>query len=141
MSARAMPESKIESAIDLAAAALLRKQAPEGYWCGELTADSTLESDYVLLQLWLHPPEESGWNPPTRRRIDRACRAILERQLPDGGWEIHPGGGSEINATSRAYAVLKICGRDPESHELARARERVLALGGLQSARVFRSRT
>ena len=134
MSARAMPESKIECAVDLAAAALLRKQAPEGYWCGELTADSTLESDYVLLQLWLYPPEESGWNPPTRRRIDRACRAILERQLPDGGWEIHPGGGSEINATSRAYAVLKICGRDPESHELARARERVLALGGLQSA-------
>ena len=25
---------------------------------GELTADTTLESDYILLQLWLHPPRE-----------------------------------------------------------------------------------
>ena len=31
-------------------------QARDGYWCAELTADTTLESDYILFQLWLHPP-------------------------------------------------------------------------------------
>ncbi|MEJ7609168.1 MAG: hypothetical protein WKF37_23570 [Bryobacteraceae bacterium] len=30
-------------------------QRPEGYWWADLTADTTLESDWILLQLWLHP--------------------------------------------------------------------------------------
>ena len=34
-------------------------QIEHGYWWAELTADTTLESDYILLQLWLHPPR--GW--------------------------------------------------------------------------------
>src|SRR6266446_6511045 len=46
-----------------AAPALLARQYPEGYWVGDLLADSTLESDYVLLQLWLHPPRDGEWKP------------------------------------------------------------------------------
>ncbi len=34
----------------------LRTQQEQGYWLADLTADTTLESDFVLLQLWLHPP-------------------------------------------------------------------------------------
>src|SRR5579875_3293913 len=60
--------------------ALLDLQKPEGYWCGDLLADTTLESDYVVLQLWLHPPREGRWNPPSMGRILRARRAILDRQ-------------------------------------------------------------
>jgi squalene-hopene/tetraprenyl-beta-curcumene cyclase len=129
---------RIAAAANEAAAALLRLQAPEGYWCGELTADSTLESDYILLQLWLHPPDAAGnWNPPSRRRIEKAVRSILARQLPDGGWWIYPGGGAEVNATARAYAALKIAGVDPDSEPMRKARERVLALGGLQAANSY----
>src|SRR5215472_6975854 len=63
--------------------ALIPLQHADGYWCGELTADSTLESDYVLLQLWMHPPDAAGsWNPPTRSRMEKACRQILANQLP-----------------------------------------------------------
>ena len=120
------------------AQALLGLQAPEGYWCGELTADSTLESDYILLQLWMHPPGEDGaWNPPSRRRIEKAAKAILERQQADGGWWIYPGGGAEVNATARAYTSLKLAGVDPESEPMRRARERVLALGGLQACNSY----
>jgi squalene-hopene/tetraprenyl-beta-curcumene cyclase len=118
--------------------ALLSLQTPEGYWCGELTADSTLESDYILLQLWLHPPEPGGeWHPPSRVRIDKAVAAILGRQQGDGGWWIYPGGGSEVNATARAYAVLKIAGVDPDCDAMRRAREHVLALGGLQACNSY----
>jgi len=127
----------IESSIELSSEALLRLQHPEGYWNGELTADSTLESDYVLLQLWMHPPEGAGWNPPTRRRVDKACRSILERQLPDGGWEIFSGSGAEVNATARAYTVLKICGHNPALPCMMKAKERVLALGGLQACNSY----
>ena len=63
-----------DTAIRLSAEALMRQRTPEGYWNGRLTADSTLESDYILLQLWMHPPEGAGWSPPTRSRVDKACR-------------------------------------------------------------------
>ncbi len=117
--------------------ALLRQQSHDGYWSGELTADSTLESDYILLQLWMHPPEERAWNPPSRGRIEKACRSILERQLEDGGWNIFSGDPAEVNATARAYTVLKICGHRPDQPYMTRARERVLALGGLQACNSY----
>src|SRR5262252_1511252 len=94
-------------AIERAVGALSAQQAADGFWCGELTADTTLESDYILLQLWLHQPTGAEWNPPSRARIDRAARSILDRQLPDGGFNIYAGGPSEISATVKAYCALK----------------------------------
>ena len=78
---------------------LLALQDSNGYWCADLTADTTLESDYILLELWMHPPEAGVWNPPTRAPIDKAVRSILARQLPDGGFNIYAKGPSEISAT------------------------------------------
>jgi squalene-hopene/tetraprenyl-beta-curcumene cyclase len=127
----------IRAAMESAAGVLAGIQKPEGYWCGDLTADSTLESDYVLLQLWLHRPDGAEWNPPTRSRIDQCCRAILDRQLPDGGWNIYPGGPSEINASVKAYTALKIAGIDAARPEMERARARIRALGGLQAANSY----
>jgi squalene-hopene/tetraprenyl-beta-curcumene cyclase len=43
--------ARVQDALARASGLLLTLQRPEGYWSGELTADSTLESDYVLLQL------------------------------------------------------------------------------------------
>src|SRR3954463_1835132 len=96
-------------------AALFAQQSPEGFWCGELTADSTLESDYILLQLWLHQPEGATWNPPSRGRIERAACSILERQLPDGGFNTFIGGPSDVSATVKAYCALKLSGIAPQA--------------------------
>ena len=130
-------ETAVSRAIHSAAQALSDRQYPEGYWCGDLTADSTLESDYILLQLWLHRPEGSLWNPPARGRIERCCRAILERQLPDGGWNIYPNGPSEVNASAKAYSALRIAGVEANSPEVLRARARILELGGLQACNSY----
>ncbi|MCZ2076813.1 MAG: squalene--hopene cyclase [Bryobacterales bacterium] len=128
----------IRTSATAAANALLKIQDPQGYWCGDLTADSTLESDYILLQLWLYPPEpDQPWHPPTWNRIRKAVRFILERQLSDGGWSIYEGGPSEINATARAYTAMKIAGEDSESPAMVRARSRVLSLGGLQASNSY----
>jgi squalene-hopene/tetraprenyl-beta-curcumene cyclase len=124
-------------ALSRAGAYLLGTQASEGYWWAELTADSTLESDYILLELWLHPPENGVWNPPTRARIERAASSILERQLPDGGFNIYPGGPADISATVKAYFALKLAGIPAGEPSMRRARERVLALGGLQAANSY----
>ena len=115
----------------------LRTQEPQGYWLAYLTADTTLESDYILLQLWLHPPVNGVWNPPTRPLVDNAAESILARQLPDGGFNIYPQGPADLSATVKAYFALKLVGIDLNDPRLARARERILALGGIQAANSY----
>jgi squalene-hopene/tetraprenyl-beta-curcumene cyclase len=120
-----------------AAAWLVDRQHQEGYWWGDLTADSTLESDWILLRLWLQPPVNGVWNPPDRPRIERAVQSILARQLPDGGFNIYPQGPSDVSATVKAYFALKLAGLDFNDERLSRARERILALGGIQAANSY----
>ena len=68
-----------------AAEKFLSVQHPDGYWCALLTADTTLESDYILFQLWLHAPDGDGmWNPPSKGRMRRAAERILSQQ--NAGW-------------------------------------------------------
>ncbi len=120
-----------------AADALLSCQYRDGYWCAELTADSTLESDFILFQLWLYPPEGGVWNPPNRIQIERAVHSILSRQLPDGGFNIYAQGPADVSASVKAYFALKLAGLSPNDPRLMRARERILALGGLQAANSY----
>src|SRR6202011_1332134 len=116
---------------------LLSNQHEQGYWWAELTADTTLESDFILLQLWLHAPQDGVWNPPTRALIEKAVESILARQLDDGGFNIYPDGPSDVSATVKAYFALKLAGLDFHDQRLARARERILALGGIQAANSY----
>ncbi|MBS1832270.1 MAG: squalene--hopene cyclase, partial [Acidobacteria bacterium] len=96
-----------------AADALLRTQHQGGYWWAELTADSTLESDWILLQLWMQPPDAADgvWRPKNDAQIGRAIRSILGRQNSDGGFSIYHGGPSEISASVKAYFALKLWGQ------------------------------
>lgn len=116
---------------------LLGKQHRDGYWWADLTADTTLESDFVLLELWRHPPVNGVWNPPSRERIQKAVKSILARQLPDGGFNIYAQGPSEISASVKAYTALKLAGIAYDDPNLTRLRQRVLALGGLQAANSY----
>ncbi len=116
---------------------LLATQHEQGCWWAELTADTTLESDYILLQLWLYAPEGRVWNPPTRPLIDKAVQSILDRQLPDGGFNTHPKGPADVSATVKAYFALKVAGIPVDDPRLARARERILTLGGIQAANSY----
>lgn len=116
---------------------MLGLQKPEGYWCGDLLADTTLESDYILLQLWLYPPSEGGWAPPTWSRIVKAARSILGRQLPGGGYNIYPGGPPDPSASVKAYTALKLAGEDPESGPMRILREKILEIGGIQEANSY----
>jgi squalene-hopene/tetraprenyl-beta-curcumene cyclase len=116
---------------------LLKRQHADGFWWADLTADSTLEADYILLELWRHPPVDGIWDPPTKTRVEKAMRAILARQLPDGGFNIYPHGPSEINASIKAYTALKLGGLSTGDARLAKLRERIVALGGLQAANSY----
>src|SRR5689334_22959590 len=78
------PESSLDSALQCAASYLLSLQSNEGYWLGELEADTTLESDYIF---YLHV---LGRFEP--QRVAKLANYIRRRQLPDGvGTSIQPG--------------------------------------------------
>jgi squalene-hopene/tetraprenyl-beta-curcumene cyclase len=112
-------------------------QAGDGHWCAELTADTTLESDFILFQLWLDPPNDGQWEPKTRPLIAKAARSILDRQLPDGGFNIYVQGPSEVSASVKAYVALKLAGVPVEDPRMARLRQRILELGGIQAANSY----
>jgi len=114
---------------------LLARQSAKGYWVGELEADTSLESDYILLQLWLYPPGDDGvWSPPTAIRIQCAARYILSRQLPDGGWSIYRGGPANVSASVKAYLGLRLAGYEASDIRLENARRRVIEMGGVESS-------
>lgn len=120
------------------ARSLMSKQYPDGYWYGDLTADSTLQADYILLQMWLYPAEADGsWNPPTMPKIRKAARAILDSQKPDGGWNIYEPGPAEINATVRAYTALKMVGMDMNNPRMQKALAVIRKLGGIQACNSY----
>ena len=120
---------KLPESIERGAEHLISLQADEGYWVGELEADSTLESDYIyyLNVLGKADPE----------RIEKLANYVRLKQLPDGGWNIYPGGPSELNATCKAYFALKLAGDSANEPHLAKAREVIHSLGGLEKSNSY----
>ena len=91
---------QVDSAISRSCDLLLAMQHPDGYWCGELEADTTLESDYIMLHKLLGIEDEG--------RLQRTIQEILRHQNEDGGWSIYHGGPSNISATVKAYFAFKL---------------------------------
>ena len=131
-------EVPVRGAIDRATSLRLEKQADAGYWVGKLEADTTLESDYVLLQLWLYPPRPGKpWRPPNWARVQKAARYVLEKQTKSGGWPIYFGGPDNASATVKAYFALKLVGLEESEVALARARRRIIELGGIEATNSY----
>ncbi len=121
--------ARLEKTIEHGANHLLSLQAEEGYWQGELEADTTLESDYIY---YLHVLGKAD-----PERIAKLANYVRRRQLPDGGWPIYPGGPSELNATCKAYFALKLAGDATDARIMTQAREAVHRLGGLEQSNSY----
>src|SRR5947209_1008269 len=115
---------KLPDTIERGAEHLLSLQLNDGYWQGELEADCTLESDYIY---YLFVLGKADWV-----RIAKLANYVRSKQLADGGWNIYPGGPSELNATSKAYFALKLAGDNPDAPHMKQARGTVHRLGGLE---------
>src|SRR2546427_95626 len=122
-------ELQLQEAVERGVSYLLSLQAEEGYWLGELEADSTLESDYIF---YLHVLGKADPG-----RIAKLANYIRRKQLPDGGWNIYPGGPAEINATVKAYFALKLASDSVDAPHLAGARGKIHELGGLEATNSF----
>src|SRR5947209_11039714 len=123
------PSSRVAAAIDASRKWLLSQQHEDGYWCGELEADTTLESDYILLHTLLGTGNQE--------RFQKAANWILRHQNEDGGWSIYNGGPSNISASVKAYFGLKLAGFTAEHPVLQRARKKILEMGGVTEVNTF----
>ncbi len=108
---------------------LLGQQDEEGFWCGELEADVMLEADYIFMHTLL------GTGDPGK--MERAVNEILRHQNDDGGWSLFPGGPSNISYGVKAYFALKLMGWSQDHPVLVKAREWVLAHGGVVETNTF----
>jgi squalene-hopene/tetraprenyl-beta-curcumene cyclase len=120
-------EEAVDEAVGRGVEHLVSMQHHEGYWLGELGADTTLESDYIFHLSVLGRTD----------RIDKLAKRIRDQQLPDGGWNIYEGGPAELNSTVKAYFALKLAGDATGAAHMMRARDCVLRLGGLERTNSF----
>ena len=121
--------ARVEKAAAASQKWLFSQQHEDGYWCGELEADSTLEADYILLHVLL--------GTGTQERFQKAANWILKLQNEDGGWPIYRGGPSNISASVKTYFGLKLAGYTADHPALAKARKKILELGGVTEVNTF----
>jgi squalene-hopene/tetraprenyl-beta-curcumene cyclase len=105
------------------------QQHEQGYWVGELEADSMLEADYIYMHTLL------GSGDPGK--MSRCVNEILRHQNDDGGWSLYPGGPSNVNYGVKCYFALKLMGWSAEHPLMVKARENVLSLGGVVECNTF----
>ena len=92
---------RVAGAIRAAREHLFSTQHEDGYWCGELEADTTLESDYILLRVLLGTVDEE-------RRNARARYLAHQNRMADG-----PSSTAAHRTSARhvkAYFGLKLAG-------------------------------
>jgi squalene-hopene/tetraprenyl-beta-curcumene cyclase len=119
----------IDVAIERAQRHLLAQQKVDGHWVGEVEADVTITSEYLLFSHLIDRAQ--------RDRDARMVRYLRRRQLPDGGWNLYEAGPADLSATIKAYFALKMAGAGMDDPALVRARQRVHAMGGPLKANVF----
>ncbi|MFV1958585.1 MAG: squalene--hopene cyclase [Planctomycetota bacterium] len=123
-----LPEA-VGRAVERARDYLLGLQNPAGEWCAELEGDTILESEYILAMVFLGRPEEA--------RVHKAAEYIRRQQLPHGGWAAYAGGAVEVSASVKAYFVLKLLGDDPDAPAMVKARQAILAAGGIDACNTY----
>ena len=119
----------LRDAIARACDAVTHAQRADGAWCYEFEADCTIPAEYILMSHFMDEIDDG-----LERRMATYIRA---HQAEHGGWPLYHGGEFNLSASVKAYYALKIVGDDPDEPHMQRAREAILAAGGVARANVF----
>ena len=135
--ATSAPEAEVGQGLVARAAEAIRRasewlyatQHPRGYWHAPLEANATMEAEFVFFNRML------GRDKP---ELDRQmAERLLAIQQADGSWANYHGGPGVLSVTIEAYFALKLTGHTADEPPLVRARDFILAHGGLAAAGVF----
>ena len=119
----------VESALHRSREHVLSLQHPDGYWSGELEADSMLEADYIFLHVLLDSGDPG--------RLHRAFVEMMRYQNDDGSWSIYPGGPGNISLSVKCYFSAKLMGIGADDPRLIKCREWILTHGGVTACNTF----
>ena len=122
-------EARLRRCLQRAQEWLLADQHPSGYWHGELEANVSITAEYLLLNQHLGLGNREQW--------DKIVRYLRHQQRPEGFWSQWYGGPGRLSTSIEAYFALKLAGEDPAAPHMVRAREWILAQGGISETRVF----
>ena len=120
---------RLDEAIRRSREQFLATQHPEGFWHAPLEANATMDAEYIFFNRFMGRRPEAI----ERRIVDH----LLATQAEDGAWTLYHGGPGHLNNSIEAYFALKLAGRSADEAPLRRAREFILAHGGLAKAGVF----
>ena len=120
---------KVKNIIELCKKKLLDDQKKDGHWLYELEADTTIPSEYILMNHFLGIKEE--------RLEKKLSTYIKKKQNPDGGWPLFWEGESNISTSVKAYYALKLVGEKVSSKFMIKAKKKILDLGGIENCNVF----
>ncbi len=104
-------------------------QHPDGYWWYELESNVTITAEYLMLLRFAGIMD--------RQRDIKMARYMRRQQRSDGTWAIHYGGRGDLSTTVEAYFALKLAGYPADDPAMKKARDFILAMGGVERSRVF----
>ncbi len=108
---------------------LFSQQYPEGYWWAELESNVTITAEAVLLH--------KIWNTDATHNLDKVVTYLLSQQREHGGWELFYGDGGDLSTSVEAYMALRLLEMPISDPALVRAKEFILAKGGISKSRIF----
>ena len=108
---------------------VLGLQHAEGWWQGELETNVTMDAEDLLLRQFLGVRDDA--------QTAAAGRWIRSQQREDGTWANFFGGPGDLSTTVEAYVALRLAGDEPDAPHMRRARDWILAQGGVEATRVF----
>lgn len=108
---------------------LFSQQHQDGYWWYTLEANDSINAEYIMLLHYLGLDESK-----TQAAL---ARWIIKNQNADGSWSLFYKGPGDLSTTVECYFALKLAGFQPDHDALAKAREFILAHGGITKIRIF----
>jgi squalene-hopene/tetraprenyl-beta-curcumene cyclase len=119
----------IDAVIADAVSAFKALQKDDGRFEFDLEADTTISSEYIILNHFLDELEPE---------IEADLAAYIRRcQNSEGGWPLFHDGPTDVSASVKAYLALKLAGDAPDAPHMEDARATIRRLGGAEAVNVF----
>jgi len=122
--------SELDQRIARATEALLGEQRGDGHFVFELEADVSITAEYIFFKDYFGEPLDAAFQARVRAYL-------LRTQADHGGWALFQDGDFNISSSVKAYTALKFLGESPDAPHMQRARQAILAHGGLTKTNVF----
>tara|TARA_B100001750_G_C15231626_1_gene458428 strand:- start:320 stop:667 length:348 start_codon:yes stop_codon:yes gene_type:complete len=107
---------KIEKIINHCTKRMLHDQKNDGHWVYDLEADTTIPSEYILMNHFLGIKEEN---------LEKKLAIYIKKnQNSDGGWPLFWNGESNISTSVKAYYALKLVGEKKTSSYMIKAKKK-----------------